>query len=161
MAYQFCRGPSRTAGCLSPLSDIDQDDSLRRGMTLGPSFNSLQYPHQHDGSLSKFHSQLGDLRDGGEVSTLSTSQQGPQDVIGPASPWRLHSPGSSTYASGNPLNWERLVRGPLSTHERISLITTILSNRDEVGIVRCLREGDAQAFVDVVFEACSCVLSSK
>jgi len=37
--------------------------------------------------------------------------------------------------------------------ERISLITTILSNKGEVGIVRGLCGDDAQAFIDAIYEA--------
>ena len=48
--------------------------------------------------------------------------------------------------------WKRLIDHPLSTTERISLITYILSERDETEVVKHLRGNDAQAFIDVVDE---------
>ena len=41
----------------------------------------------------------------------------------------------------------------LATNERISLITTIFSRRDEVDMARHLCGEDAQASVDVIYEA--------
>ena len=48
--------------------------------------------------------------------------------------------------------WKRLITCPLTTHERISLITTILSNRDEIEAVDHLYENDAQFLVDIIYE---------
>ena len=49
--------------------------------------------------------------------------------------------------------WKRLIERPLyplSTAERISLITSIFSDRDEVKVVSHLPEDDAQAFIDAI-----------
>jgi len=46
--------------------------------------------------------------------------------------------------------WKRLIVCPLTTHERISLITTILSNRDEIEAVDHLYGDDAQFLVGVI-----------
>jgi len=48
--------------------------------------------------------------------------------------------------------WKRLTSRELTTRERISLITTIFSNDNEIGVVQSLRGGDAQAFIDVADE---------
>lgn len=116
--------------------------SPRRRMTPTSLLNSSQQPHQHD-ERSKSHDQLDDLHDGEEVST-------PSDC----------PPGLSTNTVLNPPIWERLVCSPPATCERISLITTIFSSRDEVGMVRRLRGGDAQACIDMMYEARSCIFSS-
>ncbi|KAF9644747.1 kinase-like protein, partial [Thelephora ganbajun] len=49
--------------------------------------------------------------------------------------------------------WERLINHTLSTDERISLITSLFSDRDEVEMVGYLSGDDAQAFIDVIDEA--------
>ena len=89
-----------------------------------------------------FHDQLGDLHDNEEASTLPTSQQQLPDFTGPG-----------CFGPPRPLEWERLIRSPLTTHERISLITDIFSNQDGVEVVRRLYGNDAQTFVDVTYEA--------
>ena len=48
--------------------------------------------------------------------------------------------------------WKRLIDRPLAKDERISLIADIFSDRDETEVVKCLRGGDAQSFVDVIDE---------
>ena len=48
--------------------------------------------------------------------------------------------------------WKRLIDLPLTTDERVSLITTIFSDHDETEVVRWLRGDDAQSFVDVIDE---------
>jgi len=48
-----------------------------------------------------------------------------------------------------------LVGHTLGTDERISLVVKIFSDRDEVEMVGHLSGGDAQAFVDTVFEVIS------
>ena len=48
--------------------------------------------------------------------------------------------------------WERLISGALITSERISLITTILSDRDQVEMIGCLSGDNAQTFIDTVDE---------
>ena len=41
---------------------------------------------------------------------------------------------------------------PLTTDERVSLITAIFSDRNEIDVVKRLRGDDAQSFVDVMDE---------
>ena len=48
--------------------------------------------------------------------------------------------------------WKRLINRPLSADERISLITTIFSDRNETEAVSHLCGDDAQSFVDVIDE---------
>lgn len=48
--------------------------------------------------------------------------------------------------------WKRLIGRFLTRDERVPLIKTIFSDRDEVEAVKCLRGDDAQSFVDVVDE---------
>jgi hypothetical protein len=45
-----------------------------------------------------------------------------------------------------------LIDHPLTTAERISLITDIFSDSDEVEAVKCLSGDDAQSFVDMIDE---------
>ena len=51
--------------------------------------------------------------------------------------------------SGTPA-WKRLINRPLTSKERISLITDIFSDRDETEIVKNLSGEDARSFVDVI-----------
>ena len=48
--------------------------------------------------------------------------------------------------------WKRLISYTLTTGERIPLITTIFSDRDEVEMVRNLSGDDAQTFIDMTDE---------
>lgn len=48
--------------------------------------------------------------------------------------------------------WKRLVDRPFRLDERISLITDIISDRNEIEVVTGLNRDDAQAFVDAVDE---------
>jgi len=48
--------------------------------------------------------------------------------------------------------WKRLISDTLATYERISLITVIFSDRNQVKRVRNLSGDDAQAFVDKIDE---------
>ena len=48
--------------------------------------------------------------------------------------------------------WKRLIDHPLSTDERIPLIESIVSDRDEAEIIGRLHGDDAQAFIDVIDE---------
>ena len=52
---------------------------------------------------------------------------------------------------------KRLINGPLSQTQVISLIKAIFTSKDEVAMIRDLRGDDAQTFVDVVNEVCSFV----
>ena len=51
-----------------------------------------------------------------------------------------------------PPTWGKLIRNDLPTHERVSLITSIFSDRNQVESVGLLSGSDAQAFVDVIDE---------
>ena len=61
--------------------------------------------------------------------------------------------------SGTP-TWKRLISRELTTHKRISLITTIFSEDIEIWIVQSLCGDDAQAFTDVADEVLSHTLPS-
>jgi hypothetical protein len=52
--------------------------------------------------------------------------------------------------------WKRLISRTLATPERISLITKIFSNRDEVEVVEMLSGDDAQNFINVIDEVNTC-----
>ena len=60
--------------------------------------------------------------------------------------------------SGIP-TWKWLITHPFLMHERIALITSIFSDRNEVEVVGHLSGDDAQAFVDVIDEASIQMLS--
>jgi len=53
--------------------------------------------------------------------------------------------------SGVP-TWRRLFSRPCTADERISLVTEIFSDSDEIHAVKCLSGDDAQAFIDVIDE---------
>ena len=57
--------------------------------------------------------------------------------------------------------WRRLIDCPLATDERVSLITAIFSDPDEIEVVKGLCGNDAQSFVDVVDEVLIPLLSQK
>ena len=48
--------------------------------------------------------------------------------------------------------WKQLISPTLATRERIPLIESIVSDRDEAEMVGHLRGDDAQAFIDVIYE---------
>ena len=48
--------------------------------------------------------------------------------------------------------WKQLISPTLSTDERIHLITSIFSDRNEAEVVGYLSGDDTQAFVDAVYE---------
>ena len=48
--------------------------------------------------------------------------------------------------------WKQLISPALATRERIPLIESIVSDRDEAEMVGHLRGDDAQAFIDVIYE---------
>ena len=48
--------------------------------------------------------------------------------------------------------WKCLIRDPLTSDERISLIADIFSDRDEIEMVKHLHREEAQSFVDVVYQ---------
>ena len=56
--------------------------------------------------------------------------------------------------------WKRLFNHALTTHERISAITMIFSDCNQVKIMRHLSGSDAQTFIDMIDEARSCKISS-
>lgn len=154
--------PAPATGAFSVSSP--QPSPLRRPRRRMPltSSDSLQQPHQHGGPSSEFHDQPSGHQDIVEVSVLSTNQRTPPDIADPGCPGSPCPPDPSAQVDCDlgPQGWKRLVYTPLATHERISLITEILSNRDEVEMVRRLCGDDAQAFVDVIYEARPQVLPS-
>ena len=48
--------------------------------------------------------------------------------------------------------WKQLINHTLTTDERISLITTIFVNYNQVGVVEQLSGDDAQTFIDTIDE---------
>jgi len=58
----------------------------------------------------------------------------------------------------DPPPWKRLISYTLPTHERISLITSIFSDRGEVEAVGQLSGDDAQTFIDIINEVGVCTL---
>ena len=48
--------------------------------------------------------------------------------------------------------WKRLTNHVLSTHERVSLLASIFTDRNEVEVAEHIFGDDAQIFVDVVDE---------
>jgi len=46
--------------------------------------------------------------------------------------------------------WRRLISCSHTTDERISLVTEIFSDSNEIRVVKCLREDDAQVFIDMI-----------
>ena len=56
--------------------------------------------------------------------------------------------------------WKRLISYPLSTHERIALITSIFSDHGEVEAVEHLTGNDAQTFIDLIDEVSTYIISS-
>ena len=123
------------------------------------SLNSSQQPHQHDGSSSEFHDQLDDPHNGREASASSTNQHVPSNLADPACSGSPHPSDPSINTNIDTPSWERLIRSPLATHERIFLIRTIFSDRDEVEVVRRLCGEDAQIFINVIYEVCSYIIS--
>ena len=61
----------------------------------------------------------------------------------------------------DPPAWNRLITHTLAKDERLSLITTIFSDRDQIEMVGNLSGDDAQAFVDTIDEVSLCALSSS
>ena len=126
-------------------------------MSLTTSLKSQQ-PHQHDEPSSEFHGQLDGPRDGGDTSTSLNGQQALPGITDPAYPGPPRSLGPSAHAGFDLPGWKCLTRGPLATHERISLIKTIFSNRDEIEMIKRLCGEDAQIFIDTIYEVHSYVL---
>ena len=116
--------------------------SPRRRMSLASSSNPSQRPHQLD-----------DLRDDREIPALfNISRQALPVVTDPGCPEPPRPSDLSIHTGVDRLSWERLIRSPPAEYERVSLITNIFSNRDEIEMVRHLCEDDAQAFINVVYE---------
>ena len=53
--------------------------------------------------------------------------------------------------SGYPA-WKQLISHTLAADERISLITTIFSDHNQIGVVEQLSGDDAQTFIDTIDE---------
>ena len=121
---------------------------VRHSRRSGPSLHRIMPPKPSSRSLRQLR-RLDPLRDD-EISAPSTSQRALSDVADPAKLEPLRSPGPSIHIGVDHPGWERLIRTPLATNERISLITTIFSNRDEIEMARHLNSGDAQTFIDVI-----------
>ena len=48
--------------------------------------------------------------------------------------------------------WKHLIDCPFTTDERVSLITDLFSDRDEIEALKGLGRGDAQSFIGVIDE---------
>ena len=48
--------------------------------------------------------------------------------------------------------WKHLIDRPLTTDERVSLMTDLFSDRDEIEALKNLSAGDARSFIDVIDE---------
>ena len=55
--------------------------------------------------------------------------------------------------------WKHLIDRPLTTDERVSLITDLFSDRDETEALKGLSRGDAQSFIDVIDEVLFALVS--
>ena len=97
-------------------------------MPLTVLFNPLQQPLQHGGPSSESHDPPSGLHDSPAVV--------------------------SVHPNPDPPGWKKLIGGPLTTHERATLIVTIFSNRDEIEVIKQLCGDEAQTFVDVIYEVC-------
>ena len=115
--------------------------TTHRGMLPTTSLDSQQQYHQRD-----------DPRDGEDISTSLAGQRVLPGFADPADPGPPRSLGPPAHASFDLPGWKCLTRGPLATRERISLITTIFSNRDEIEMIRRLCGEDAQIFIDRIYE---------
>lgn len=120
-----------------------------------------QWPHYNNAPSPKSHDELTMNPLDGETQTLPVSQQAPLDVTDLAHPGPLLSPPDLfIHPSSSPPGWKRLINTPLAIHERTSLITAIFSNRDGVETTRHVGGGDAQAFIDMIYEVRSYPLTS-
>ena len=63
----------------------------------------------------------------------------------------MHQPDRLLMHSDIPA-WKRLIICPLTTDERVSLITDIFSNRDDTEVVKLASRDETQFFVDVIDE---------
>ena len=122
---------------------------VRHSRRSGPSLHRIMPPRPSSRS-SRQLSRLDPLRVDEEISAPSTSRRALSDVTDPAKLEPLRSPDPSIHIGVDHPGWERLIRSPLATNERISLISTILTNRDEIEMARHLNSGDAQTFIDVI-----------
>ena len=114
-------------------------------------------PHRRTFLTSSFQSLprlnlLDGLHDDWEILTLSSNQQARPDIADSACPEPLCLPDPFIHTDVDRPGWERLIRSPLAVHERVTLITAILSNRDEIEIIRRLDRDAAQTFIDVIYE---------
>lgn len=48
--------------------------------------------------------------------------------------------------------WKQLIKDTLSTHQRVSLISSIFSHQSEIDVVELLSGNDAQEFIDIIDE---------
>jgi len=119
-------------------------------MLLTSSSNPLHQPYQYNGFSSKFHC---GLHEGREVPTPSTNHRALPDITDPVCPGSPRPPSSHIHTRLDLPGWKRLIRSPPTTSERISLILAILSNGEEVGMVKCLCGDEAQNFIDAMYEA--------
>lgn len=126
-------------------------------MPLTPPFNFVQKSSKQVEPTSELHNLPSGLGDRGGGSGLFTRQRILSNLTDPTCPRPpLHDPPALT--GPNLPSWKRLICGPPATHERIALIPIILSNQDEVEMVRNLCNDDAQSFIDVIHEARSYTL---
>lgn len=61
-------------------------------------------------------------------------------------------PSTPLSVCSNPPAWKLLIADTLPPNERIPLITSIFSDRDELDVFKYLPTDDAQSFIDVIDE---------
>ena len=88
---------------------------------------------------------------GSGSSTTSTSTANCVRFVRCNSSTIISRPDRFLACSGLPA-WRRLINGPLATTERVSLVTAIFSDRNEIETVKRLCGDDAQTVIDVMDE---------
>jgi len=71
-----------------------------------------------------------------------------------------HTPFRSTADNSNPPDLKILISHPLTTHEHVSLITTIFSDNDRPEVDRNLSRDDYQTVIDIMDEVSLCTFPS-
>ena len=74
---------------------------------------------------------------------------------------QLNQPFRPTTDRSNSPAWRQLITNTLTMDERVPLVTTILSDRDQVETVRGLSGDDAQKFIDIADKVHLRVLSPQ
>lgn len=152
------RTPTRSRTALSRTSRNLAGDRKFSVVSVGPGTSTLQtIPASSNTDLNTcalgLDPQDPALRPQTRFSTSEVHELGVQDPR--LSNQRIAGPEPQTLVDRRdaPIPaWRRLISQPLPTDERVSLIATIFSDRNEVDTVNLLRGDDAQTFVNVIDE---------